>query len=165
MLQAICSHKELTSIEFYDCISDIIECTEVEKLKQITHHISTTRFQHCLNVSYYGYIICNKFRLDYRAAARAGMLHDLFYYDRKEYNSRKTKGQISHSEMHSIIAAENAAKLIDMSEMERDIIEKHMWPLTHKMPRYKESFIISFVDKYCAVLEFVVLNFARLTKK
>lgn len=155
MLKAIGSRKELTDISFYDCISDIIDCREVEQLKNITHHISTTRFQHCLNVSYYGYIVCRKFSLDARAAARAGLLHDLFYYDRKEYNNGKSKGQPSHSQLHSFIAAENASKLIDINALERDIIEKHMWPVTRKAPKYKESYIISFVDKYCAVIEYL----------
>lgn len=155
MLKAICSRKELTDINFYDCISDIISCNEVEQLKDITHHISTTRFQHCVNVSYYSYIVCRKFRFNARSAARAGMLHDLFYYDRKEYNDHKEKGQISHSQLHSLMAAENASKLTDISELERDIIEKHMWPVTRKLPKYKESYVISFVDKYCAVLEYM----------
>lgn len=161
MLKAIGSRKELTDISFYDCISDIIDCREVEQLKNITHHISTTRFQHCLNVSYYGYIVCRKFSLDARAAARAGLLHDLFYYDRKEYNNGKSKGQPSHSQLHSFIAAENASKLIDINALERDIIEKHMWPVTRKAPKYKESYIISFVDKYCAVIEYLAPKLRR----
>ena len=28
-----------------------------------------------------------------------------------------------------------------------------MWPLTIKLPKYKESYIITFVDKYCALQE------------
>lgn len=161
MLKAIGSRKELTNISFYDCISDIVDCHEVEQLKNITHHISTTRFQHCLNVSYYGYIVCKKFSLDARSAARAGLLHDLFYYDRKEYNNGKSKGQLSHSQLHAFIAAENASKLIDINALERDIIEKHMWPVTRKAPKYKESYIISFVDKYCAVLEYLAPKLRR----
>lgn len=156
MLKAIGSRKELTDNSFYDCISDIVNCNELDKLKEIRHHISTTRFQHCLNVSYYSYLICRKFSLDARSAARGGLLHDLFYYNRKEYNTHKLKGQISHSLMHSYMAAENAAKVIEMSELERDIIEKHMWPVTRKLPKYKESYIITFVDKYCAILEYFV---------
>ena len=41
--------------------------------------------------------------------------------------------------------------------MEKDIIAKHMWPLTlRKVPKYKESFLISFVDKYTSTSETVV---------
>ncbi len=156
MLKAICSRKELTDSVFYCCIDDIIDTPELEKLKSITHHISTTRFQHCLNVSYYCYKVCNALHLDARSAARAGLLHDLFYYDRKAYNSHKTKGQPSHSRKHSDIALHNAELLTDISPKERDIIQKHMFPLTLSLPKYTETYIITFVDKYCAILEFCV---------
>ena len=156
MLKAIGSKKELSSSGYYSCVRDIINSAELDKLKEITHHISTTRFQHCLNVSYYTYLICKKLHLDARAAARAGLLHDLFYYDRKKYNQNKIKGQLSHSSMHSRLAAENAAELTDITALERDMIEKHMWPITKSLPRYKESYIITFTDKYCAILEFCI---------
>ncbi len=153
MLKAICSKKDLSLCAYYDCICDIINSCELEHLKDITHHISTTRFQHCLNVSYYSYIVCKKFRLNARSAARAGLLHDLFYYDRKEYNSMREKGQFSHSRMHSVIALRNAEQLTDITPLERDIIEKHMFPMTIKLPKYRESYVITVIDKYCAVLE------------
>lgn len=89
------------------------------------------------------------------SAARAGLLHDLFYYDRKEYNNTRSRGQISHSLLHAMMAAENASKIVEISDLERDIIEKHMWPVTHQIPKYKESYVICFVDKYCAVLEYL----------
>lgn len=165
MLKAIGSKKILTDIGYFDCISDIIGCDELERLKQITHHVSTTRFQHCINVSYYGYIVCRKFSLDARSAARAGLLHDLFYYNRKEYNSSKSKSQCSHSMLHSLMAAENASKLIDISELERDIIEKHMWPATRRLPKYREGYVIMIVDKYCAVLEYFIPKIRRCTSK
>lgn len=164
MLKAICSGKELTDSVFYYCISDIIDAPELEKLKEITHHISTTRFQHCLNVSYYSYKLCRAFHLDARSAARAGLLHDLFYYDRKKYNASKCKGQPSHSKKHSDVAVHNAEQLTDINPMERDIIQKHMWPLTLSAPKYKETYIITFVDKYCAVLEFCIPKIKKLTR-
>lgn len=163
MLKAIGSKKELTVNSYFDCISDILGSAELEQLKEITHHICTTRFQHCVNVSYYSYIVCRKFRLDARSAARAGLLHDLFFYDRKEYNSAKSKGQLSHSNMHSMLAAENASRIIDISVLERDIIEKHMWPITKPRPCYKESYVITFVDKYCAMLEFMIPKLRKCT--
>ena len=41
----------------------------------------------------------------------------------------------------------------DLNKKEKDIIIKHMWPLTIIPPRYIESFIITLVDKYCALKE------------
>ena len=165
MLKAICSKKDLTLCSYYNCVSDIIDSDELEKLKLIRHHISTTRFQHCVNVSYYSYILCRKFRLNARAAARAGLLHDLFFYDRKAYNSAREKGQPHHSRMHSRIAVKNASELTDISVLERDMIEKHMWPVTLSLPKYKETYIITVIDKYCAVLEFCVPKVAKVTSR
>ncbi len=156
MLKAICSKKDLSLCAYYECIHDIINSDELQPLKNITHHISTTRFQHCINVSYYSYVLCYKLGLNARSAARAGLLHDLFYYDRKEYNSLREKGQFSHSLMHSLIAVRNASQVTEISDLERDIIEKHMWPATSHLPKYRESYIITIIDKYCAILEVCV---------
>ena len=41
----------------------------------------------------------------------------------------------------------------ELNELERDIILKHMFPLTLKLPRYRESYIVLLADKYCAVYE------------
>ena len=165
MLKAICSAKELTDNSYYDCVSDIIGCKQIQELKSITHHVSTTRFQHCINVSYYSYIVCSKFSLNARSAARAGLMHDLFYYDRREYNSSKSKGQASHSRKHSLEACANAAEITDITKLERDMIEKHMWPATRQKPSYKETYIITIIDKYCAVLEFCVPKVQKIIRR
>lgn len=58
--------------------------------------------------------------------ARAGLLHDLFYYD-----WRVTKFSLgTHAYVHPRIALRNAEKLTDLSAMEKDIIIKHMWGAT-----------------------------------
>ena len=40
-----------------------------------------------------------------------------------------------------------------LNNIEKDIIEKHMWPLTLRLPKYKESYVVLMVDKYCALFE------------
>ena len=56
----------------------------------------------------------------------------------------------------------NASQITELSELERDMIEKHMWPATRKLPKFKESFVITFVDKYCAAMEFLVPKFVAV---
>ena len=165
MLKAICSAKDLKGNSYYDCVSDIIESRQIQELKSITHHVSTTRFQHCINVSYYSYIVCRKLSLNARSAARAGLMHDLFYYDRKKYNSSRSKGQASHSKNHAMQASANAAEITDITRLERDMIEKHMWPMTRPRPSYKETYIITVIDKYCAVLEFCIPKVQRIVRR
>ena len=165
MLTAVGSKKNIMELPFYSCISDIYESDEVQKLGEITHHLYTTRLQHSLNVSYYNYIVCNFLGFDAVSAARAGMVHDLFYYDRKERAKHKVHGEKSHCAYHPEVAAENASESFDISTLERDIIIKHMWPVTLKLPKYKESYVIVFVDKYCAVMELVSPKYQMLKTK
>ena len=47
------------------------------------------------------------------------------------------------------------ANQINLSAIEEDIILKHMWPLTLRIPKYKESFLIMFLDKYVATQDFL----------
>ena len=84
-----------------------------------------------------------------RSTARAGLLHDLFYYDWRD--TKFDEG--THAFVHPRIACENAEKLTPLTDLERDIIVKHMWLATIAPPRYKESYVVTFVDKYCACAE------------
>ena len=33
------------------------------------------------------------------------------------------------------------------------MIVNHMWPLSPRLPRYRETYVITLVDKFCAVAE------------
>lgn len=135
--------------EFYEIINDIIENKAVQDLKMYKHHYLYTRFEHSLSVSYYSYLLCKFLKLDYKSAARAGLLHDLFFYDCENKLTRPKH----HIHMHPMIALNNAQKLFSLNNLEKDIILKHMWPLTLSIPKYRESFVVTFIDKYCAFKE------------
>lgn len=136
--------------EFNNIINDLTQNETVLQMKNFRQHYNTSCFDHCKEVAFYSYLICKKLNLDYVSAARAGMLHDLFLYDwRKRIDGRKGL----HAFTHPKTACENSKKLFLLTEKEQDIILKHMWPLTIAFPKYKESYIISFVDKYCAISE------------
>ena len=68
-------------IEFIDDVKDIVCIDEYQKLKNYTHHYYTTRYQHCLNVAWYSFILSHKFHLDARSCARGAMLHDFYLYE------------------------------------------------------------------------------------
>ena len=149
--------------EFINTISDIIENETVQEMKKYRQHYETNCFDHCLMASYLCYHFCKKYRLDYVSCARAAMLHDLFLYDwRKRIAGRKGL----HAFTHPKTAFENASKLFNLNEKEKDIILKHMWPVTLAFPRYKESFVLTFFDKQCALSEsFEVFRNRFLQKK
>ena len=136
--------------EFIEIIKDILENETVQQMKDYRQHYKTSCFDHCLTASYYCYLYCKKFKLDYISCSRAAMLHDLFLYDwRKRQDGRKGL----HAFTHPKTAYENASKLFNLNCKEADIIQKHMWPVTISLPKYKESYILTFVDKYCALNE------------
>lgn len=150
--------------EFYTIIEDLISNETVQKMKNYRQHYNTSTYEHCFSVSYISYKLCKKLGLDYKAAARGAMLHDLFLYDWR--NSRKILNlERSHAFIHPKIALENASKLFNLSKKEKDIIVKHMWPVTLKFPKYPESFIVTFVDKYSAIQESFTFYNSYLTKK
>lgn len=152
MLQTkeIADYSTLAKREFEEIISDLVSNETVQKMKNYKQHYETTCFEHCKMVAYYSYLLCKKYNLDYKAATRAAMLHDLFLYDwRFRENGRKGL----HAFTHPRKALENASGLFNLNDKEKDIILKHMWPVTIWLPKYKESYIITFVDKYCALQE------------
>lgn len=53
-------------------------------------------------------------------------------------------------------AYHNAKKYFDLNEIEKDIILKHMFPLTITLPRYKETFLVLIVDKIVSSKEFII---------
>lgn len=135
--------------EYDRCISDLVEDKMVYALENYSHHLNCSRLEHCLHVSCLSYLVCKKRGLNYRAAARGGLLHDFYFYD--SHQSKPERG--IHCMCHPAIALENAEKHFPLNKMEKDIIVKHMWPVTVRPPKYQESFIVSFMDKYCATRE------------
>ncbi len=139
------------NIEFVKIISELINNPTVQKMKNFRQHYNSSCFEHCLEVSYISYIICKKLGLDYVSAARAGLLHDLFLYDWR-HSRKKLQLEGWHAFIHPKIALKNAEQLCTLNEKEKDIIVKHMWPVTFlDFPKYKETFIITLVDKYSAL--------------
>lgn len=112
-------------------------------------HGDISCLEHCLYVSYTSYVLCEKLGLDKKSAARAALLHDFFLYDWHKKDGRRGW----HGFTHPRKALENAAQHFSLSPMEQNIILRHMWPLTPLPPRYKESFIVTMADKYCALSE------------
>lgn len=141
------------NIEFVRIISELINNPKVQEMANYRQHYTTSCLQHCLEVSYISYLICKNLGLDYVSAARAGLLHDLFLYDwRLPHEEFKSDLQGLHAFAHPKIALKNAKKLFPLNNKEKDIILTHMWPVTFfKFPKYKESYIITLVDKYSAL--------------
>lgn len=138
-------------IEYEACVSELISNENVHLMENFIQHSDITCLEHSLNVSYRSYLICRWLGFDYRSAARGGLLHDFFLYD---WHITKPKDGL-HGFTHPSAALKNANDNFILNKIEKDIIEKHMWPLTIRLPMHKESFIVSFVDKYCSLMEII----------
>jgi uncharacterized protein len=145
------SIKKEERINYNQCIGDLINSEIVQSMKQYIQHGDVTCLDHCKNVSYKSYKICKFLNLDYKSAARGALLHDFFLYDWHIPDSHVGL----HGFRHSKISLKNAEKYFELNNKEKDIILSHMWPLTLKPPKYKESFVVTLVDKFCSSKEIV----------
>ncbi len=143
--------------DFYDCIEDILLINDVRNLGLFDQHIGTSRLDHSLYVAYYAYKWAKSMNLDFKSAARGGLLHDLFHYNWNE----ETHPEGKHAWTHPKVALRNAKEVVILNKIECDCIVKHMWPLSLGMPQYKESFLVTFADKYSASVE-VFIGLKRL---
>lgn len=159
------SKKKLSNTEYYSCIEDLISNPIVLQMDEFIQHGTTTTLDHCISVSYKSFRIAKLFKLNYKGVARAGLLHDFFLYD--WHNTPKAKKFLEmHGYTHARTALNNALKHFELTNMEKDIISKHMWPLTlRNVPQYKESFLVSIVDKYSSCTETIPNLVTKLSNK
>lgn len=146
--------KDINLREYKSYIHDLLQNKEVLSMKDYKQHSDIHCLEHSLYVSYTSYVMCKKLRFDYASAARGGLLHDFFLYD--WHVTKSPKGL--HGFSHPNIALFNANKHFVLNAIEKDIIKKHMWPLTFMIPKYKEALVVALVDKYCATMEIFKRN-------
>lgn len=139
--------------EFENILKDILENSKVLKMKEYIQHYDTTLFDHCYNVAWITFKMCKLFHLDYVKATRASMLHDLFLYDWRVKSKKRSKW---HAFKHPYVAMKTAEKEFKLSDKEKDIILKHMWPATIIPPKSLEGFCVTIADKYSAIYESLI---------
>ena len=152
--------KKGSEAEYETLIADLISHKKVASMRCFIQHGDVTTLAHSLNVSYLSYRICRSFGLDYRSAARGGLLHDFFLYDWHEENDYEGL----HGFNHPKIALQNARKYFALNPKEEDIILKHMWPLTIRLPKSPEAFIVLMADNYAAMAEILIWHKQRRTR-
>lgn len=146
----------------FDSISkEILENRKFQKIAYESHH-GITRMDHSLRVAKYVYKISKKLKLDYESATRAAILHDFFTNEEFGDNHGLIQGVV-----HPEIALQNAKGEFKLNAIEENAIESHMFPLNTKMPKYKESWILTGVDKVVAIYEYFSykFNYTKVTDK
>ncbi|MEG0441016.1 MAG: HD domain-containing protein [Oscillospiraceae bacterium] len=134
---------------FVRCVSDLLTTEQVQKMRQWRHHFDVTCYDHSIFVSYVAFRLARRWRLDYTAAARAGLLHDLYLYDPHDKTAHPGNQCLDHPRF----ALRNAKSLVELTPVEENCIISHMWPLSPRMPKCKLAVVVNLADKICATLE------------
>ena len=149
--------------EFFSYIGDLYDTDEFQSMHQYVQHGEIDRIQHIMSVTYLSYLGARKRGADVRQTLRGAILHDLFYYD---WHVAGDGTHRLHGYRHPGFALKNAEKLYpEITVIEKNVIKRHMWPLTPTPPRYREGLIVSMADKYCATQEVLMDRFASQKAK
>ena len=133
--------------------NDILHSRNHKSTRKAIQHGNVSVRRHAINVARYSLLIDEKLgiKCNKRDLIRGALLHDYFLYDWHD------KDHISplrlHGFFHPGIALRNAEKEYRLSTKEKDIIRKHMWPLTIVPPKCREAWVVSMADKYCSLME------------
>lgn len=139
---------------------NIIISPEAQEMKKFIQHGNTTVFDHCLAVAKFSLLYAYffektlKIEFDKDSLVRGALLHDYFLYDWHI----KGKAEGLHGFSHPRTALKNAERDFDLNEIERDIIAKHMFPLTLRLPSFRETVLVTLADKWCAIAEMLRID-------
>lgn len=134
--------------DFNSLVEDITNNNKFNKLNKELHH-GITRYEHSMRVAKWTYKICNVFNMKKKnEVTRAALLHD-FYVDKDLVSAHGYEKLGEHPD----VALENSLKYFNLDELQQDIIKSHMFPCTTAIPKYKESWLVSAVDKTVSTYE------------
>lgn len=136
---------------FRQLVSKLLTEKDVRSMGAYIQHADVSTLEHCISVAFVGLWLSEKlhWRVDRPSLVRGAMLHDFFLYDWHEKSDRKGL----HGFTHPRAALKNAEARFQLNDRERDIIVKHMWPLTLIPPKCREAFLVGAADKYCSLVE------------
>lgn len=139
--------------EIHSAGQDILKSGNFRKTGSFIQHGNMTVNAHSRNVAKYSLIISEKLhiRCNRDELIRGALLHDYFLYDWHDKEHRQPNRL--HGFYHPGIALDNASQEYDLTPRERDIIKKHMWPLTVVPPMCREAWIVTTADKWCSLME------------
>lgn len=124
---------------------------KINKMDKFIQHGRTSCLLHTLAVAYYSVKLAEMLhiKVHQRELIKGALLHDYFLYDWH----KPRKGHNIHGFTHPKTALRNAERDFGLNNLERDIIKKHMFPLTPKPPASREAWLVCCVDKWCSLRE------------
>ena len=131
----------------------VVRTAEFRQMAAFTQHGDTSTMEHCEAVAYFSLAFARamRLRLDERSLVRGALLHDYFLYDWHDHQAAPDNW---HGFTHPRHALRNAERdFPDLTNLERDIIAHHMFPLVPSPPRHREALVVSLADKICSTVE------------
>ncbi|MCR4990453.1 MAG: HD domain-containing protein [Lachnospiraceae bacterium] len=150
-------HRELHK-KLDEYASDILSSESFQSTRVHVQHGSIPVHRHCIDVAKQSLTLSHILhaRVNEREMTRGALLHDYFLYD---WHNKEARPKGLHGYTHPDSALRNAQRDFDLSDIEKDIIRSHMWPLTlRRIPQCKEAWIVTLADKYCSTLETLKLK-------
>ena len=122
----------------------------LNETKNYIQHGSISVYIHCVNVARMSVKIAKwlPIHINMDALVIGALLHDYFLYDWHDGQDRHF-----HGFTHPGCARRNAEMDYTLSPRVKNIIERHMFPLTPVPPTCKEAWIVCIADKICAIEE------------
>jgi len=134
--------------EFYDIYNEFYQNDKYKKLRNDIHH-GLSKMKHIERVAKYSFYVAKVCKMDYVSATRGAFLHDFFLNEEVDKSNFK-----KYLEIHPSIALKNAKENFNINNIEKDIIFKHMYPISKNVPTYRETLVVSICDKLASVYEF-----------
>ena len=140
---------DMLTIEKYG--GDIIASAGMQAEKSFVQHGGVSTYEHSVAVTKMCLRLSRGLRLstDERSLIRGALLHDYYLYDWHQ----PRPGNDLYAFSHAGKALKNASRDFSLNEIERNMIQSHMFPLTMQPPRFRESAILCLADKVCALRE------------
>ena len=138
---------------------DILDSENFKSTKGHLQHGNMTVHNHCMDVARYSLLINKKLHVNCnkRDLIRGALLHDYFLYDWHDKEALANRQRL-HGFHHPVTALHNAEKEFRLNNRQRDIIRKHMWPLSVMPPMCREAWVVTAADKYCSLMETLKLH-------
>lgn len=157
-MKSVYSDKQLTELLRYYA-SDILDSEGMKLESGFIQHGTVTTFMHSVSVALCSMRLALRLglRVDMRSMVRGALLHDYFLYDWHD----PAVCPSFHGYSHPKTALENAERDFALNDIERDVIKKHMFPLTVVPPRHVESLLVTVADKICAARESLAVKIPR----
>ena len=142
--------------KFWETFILLRENPIIQELKKYPNHNISNLYDHSSRVALCAYDMSRRLhiKVDGTSLAKGAMLHDFYLYQAR---GNKKIGTKEHWFGHPVTALKNAEKEFSLTELEKNIITSHMWPLTFlHVPISREAVLVSLADKACAFGEMIL---------